>query len=185
MEGGGSQETFFPSFEQGLVVIPAVSRGRHVHMCGHSEMEGCYSVFKWSPSINFYHKSKVFLTRCPLVIQCWSLSISLSNFKLPLTAFASGAVKKISWPKSSLVLVQDVIIQNLFYALSCRKDDFKNDIFLSAVSFFIWIILPKSKFNKSWEIRLLQCHLLQSQPLSFCFKPTWGLLLHLAPFLSQ
>lgn len=86
---GGHRRLFSPSFEQGSVVIPAVSRGRHVHMCVHSEMEGCYSVFKWSLSINF---CQVFLTRRPLVIHCWSLS----NFKLPFAAFASGAVRKIS-----------------------------------------------------------------------------------------
>lgn len=76
--------------------MPAVSGGGHVHVCVcvcvHSEMENCYSVFKWSLSIHFHHKSNnsEFLSPCrPLAIHWLSfLSLSLNFFPAPPLCFS-------------------------------------------------------------------------------------------------
>ena len=51
-------------------------------VCVHSEMENCYSVFKWSLSIHFHHKSNnpEFLSPCsPLAIHLLHLFFPLSS----------------------------------------------------------------------------------------------------------
>lgn len=185
-------------------------------------MENRYSVFKWSLSIHFHHKSnnsKFLSPCCQLAVHCLYLSSLYfalyfsSNFSTvlpplpPCTLFciSSGinqACSCVAWlhyiiMKFSLrcsegnglgprvALPSYTIIWNQFCTMSCGKDYSKKEISFFNPPFLIWVILSKSKFNKSWNIRILGCHLLLSRPLSFCFKPTRGLLLHLAPFLSQ
>lgn len=83
----GAEVTFFPpsSFEDSGV-MPAVLQVAAlacVFVCIHSEMEKCCSVFKWSISSHFNHKSnnsKLFFSCWPLVIHQLSFFFSLSLF---------------------------------------------------------------------------------------------------------
>lgn len=83
----GAEVTFFPpsSFEDSGV-MPAVLQVAAlacVFVCIHSEMEKCCSVFKWSISSHFNHKSnnsKLFFSCWPLVIHQLSFFFFLSLF---------------------------------------------------------------------------------------------------------
>lgn len=76
----GAEVTFFPpsSFEDSGV-MPAVLQVAAlacVFVCIHSEMEKCCSVFKWSISSHFNHKSN----NSKLLFSCWPLVIHQLSF---------------------------------------------------------------------------------------------------------
>lgn len=83
----GAEVTFFPpsSFEDSGV-MPAVLQVAAlacVFVCIHSEMEKCCSVFKWSISSHFNHKSN----NSKLLFSCWPLVIHQLSFFFSLSLF--------------------------------------------------------------------------------------------------
>lgn len=83
----GAEVTFFsPSSFEDSGVMPAVLQVAAlacVFVCIHSEMEKCCSVFKWSISSHFNHKSN----NSKLLFSCWPLVIHQLSFFFSLSLF--------------------------------------------------------------------------------------------------